>query len=163
MQIRISRTSSLVLAAALSVMPCLSRPAHAIAVVDEYTAGCRSFSASGTTNQPFVTLFAHNNVTGGEVFEVFPVTGGSFSETIDLPPTSQGTLVNYEAWGSPTDYVNLGDPGYWDGEEYFNLDLQCFDTALDIPTMSLWGYGLLAALLAVAGFFTFRSQRRARA
>jgi hypothetical protein len=148
---------------AFVLAPWLSSPAQAIVTVADARLGCSSFSATGTTNQPFVTIYTFNNSTLSELFQVVPVTGGSFSLTLDFLQAPQGTSINYEVWGSPITYVNIGAPGFWDGESYFNLDAACIDPVTPVPTLDIRGYALLAALLAMAGFVSLRRRVRARA
>lgn len=156
---RITKSSLLSLGFALALALGTFAPARAFVVVDQVAQGCGSLTASGTTNQPFVTFYAYHYPPNiGEYFEVIPVVGGAFSYTFNFPPPANPGQVNYEVWGSPSDYVNLGDPGYWDSEAYYDADGNCSIAA--IPTLDVRGVALLVLLLGAAGFFVLR--RRAQ-
>lgn len=96
--------------------------ASAYATVDSYVATCSSLQASGTTDAPYVMLYAYNYETEAEYIVAYPVSGGMFDLAFNFPAQPAGSEMNYEVWGSPNDdTANYG----WDNEDYFNIDLYC--------------------------------------
>ena len=68
-------------------------------------------------------LYAYSYATDTDlVVQAFPVTNGTFNFTVQFEPQAEGSWLNYEVWGSPTDNAAIFD---WDGENYFNFDAQC--------------------------------------
>jgi hypothetical protein len=146
------------LAAALLLAIGLSpRRAQADATVTAYQLTCTSFTPSGTSNSPYVTIYAQNNATNAFTFNVVPVVGGAFTSTLILPPTADGTAVDLEVWGSLNTYTNFGDPGYWDGESFFDVEDQVHCTAAaPAPTLGHGALALGSVLLVLVGLSALR-------
>jgi len=129
--------------------------AVASATVTSTNLQCDSFTATGTSTSPYASVYAYNPDTNLDYFVVVPVVAGSFTGTVTFPIASPGTIFNLEVWGSLNSYTNIGDPGYWDGEAYFDVDRgSCTVTA--IPALDRAGLALLTALLAFSGWFAVR-------
>lgn len=139
-----------------------SPPAEAAVEVASITAGCSELSATGTSTAPYVTLFAWNTPDPSDYwFIVIPAVGGSFGGTLVYPPAAPGETYNYQVWGSLNPYEELGDPGYWDGEEFYSVDLTACSVQ-EIPTASSVGLLFLGISLAIAAWATLWSRRAFR-
>lgn len=116
--------------------------AQADATVTDHHLSCNLFGASGTSNSPYVTLYAQNSSTHAFTFTVVGVVAGSFTGTLTLPPSVEGAEVNLEVWGSLNNYTTFGDTGYYDGGTFFEASE--FVAGCAAPTL---GHGALAVLL----------------
>jgi hypothetical protein len=124
-------------------------PAQAFANATVTSRGCSSFAASGSSNAPFVTLYAYSYATGKDWFVVIPTNGGKYAGEVTFPGQPQGTLMNYEVWGSLAFYTDLSDPLYWDGEGFYDVDVPCGNSSAPaIPA----GYTLKTVTCDVAVF-----------
>lgn len=131
--------------------------AQADATVTGYQLTCVSFRPSGTSNSPYVTIYAQNQSTSAFTFIVVPVVGGAFTDTLTLPPTVAGTQVELEVWGSLNTYTNFGDSGYYDGGAFFDVKDQvpaC--AAAPAPTLGHSALALLSVSLVLVGLFALR-------
>jgi hypothetical protein len=148
-----SATFAVVILAVVALAP---QPAHAVATVTWSVLNCDSFSAQGTSTAPYATIYAYNQLTGVDYRVVVPVTGGAFSGMVTFPLVPPGTPFNVEVWGTINpSYTGYGDPGYWDGEDYYSADLaSCVVTA--VPALGGAGLAGLGTLLALAGVFALR-------
>jgi hypothetical protein len=99
-----------------------AQPVQAFASVSAYSAGCSSFSASGTSNSPYVILWVEQASGLPEYAVAVAVNNGTYSGSISFPVFPEGTEVDYYVWGSPT--TDISD---WDNEEYFVETLACQD------------------------------------
>ena len=104
----------------------------AFATVDQSALSCTNFSASGTSDQPYVTIYAIN-FAGLEYFTIVPVTGGAYSGSVTFPETPDGTPFIVEVWGTVNLYTNIGDSGYWDFDTFYIDDLPCTQTHENCP------------------------------
>ncbi len=111
----------LLLAAAL-LLTVLVSPLHTVkadAYVGDYAITCSSFSASGPSDAPFVTLYVS---TDGEdtayYFVIVPVVNGTYSGTLNFPAYPAGTEIFFEVWGTLNLYNDYGDDGYWDEGDF---------------------------------------------
>ena len=105
----------------------------AFATVDQSALSCTNFSASGTSDQPYVSIYAFNNVTADEVFAIVPVTGGTFSGSVSFPAATAGTAFDVEVWGTVNLYTNIGDPGYWDFGGFYATTIPCTQAPENCP------------------------------
>jgi len=97
------------------------------------TLACDQFSASGTSDSPFVTLYVSNLTRSEFWFVIIPVSGGKYSGTLHFPAMPAGTVLNEEVWGSLDIYTSFSDPNYYDEGAYFNLDAPCTQTVSACP------------------------------
>jgi hypothetical protein len=124
---QMKRFTFTLLALALVMVALVATPTKVNAYADatNVALSCDTFSASGTTDQPYVTIYVYNWATSDEYFIVVAANGGHYSGTLTFPGVPAGTFLNYEVWGSPNTYVHFGDPGYWDNDSYYNKDINC--------------------------------------
>jgi hypothetical protein len=95
----------------------------AYAEVEESEKFCDSFSASGTSNQPYVIGYAYSYGTGLEILDVFPVKDGRFNFTLRYDEQEEGTLMNFEVWGAPTTDHSTSN---WDSDpNFYDVDARC--------------------------------------
>lgn len=92
---------------------------------------CDHLTMTGTATSPYVTIYAYNNDTSEDFFTVVPVSGGSFSGTLHFPLVPEGTSFYIQVWGSLNPYTNMGDPGYWDNEDYVYAENVLCGSAVD--------------------------------
>lgn len=116
---------------------------------------CSSFTATGTTTAPYVTIYAYNYDTGLDYWTIVPVSGGAFAGTVTYPPASPGSVFNLEVWGTLAPYTDFDDPNYWDGGAFFDEN-RAGCTSTQIPALGPTGLALLAGLLGVAGAYALR-------
>jgi hypothetical protein len=93
-------------------------PAQAYATVTNLQKTCSYLFAEGTSNAPYVILWADyfDGTTWITTWEAFPVSGGNYVGHLTFPEASPGTLVYFQVWGSP-----IPDPAGWDfGTWYYN-------------------------------------------
>jgi hypothetical protein len=119
---RISVLALVVVVVMLAVVQIM--PVAAFTTVSSYSATCSSFSASGTTNAPYVVFYVeyYDSSSGDYMYyaEVFPNSTGSYSHSISFPAFPTGGSSYYYTWGSPTNSVND-----YDDEDYFYAELSC--------------------------------------
>lgn len=96
-------------------------PLSAQATVTEVVQSCNSFTATGTTNQPFITVEVWswiNEAAGTYVDYIYvnvPVNpDGSFRFSSSFDAQPPGTVINYWLWASPTSSV-----GSWDSQAWY--------------------------------------------
>jgi hypothetical protein len=94
--------------------------ANAVADVTSYSTGCSSFSASGTTNAPYLVVEVYNPGTGLDLYLAAQPATSPFSLTVTYPAQSAGTDLEFWVWGSPTN-----DPDDWDSEPFFYTEANC--------------------------------------
>jgi hypothetical protein len=105
--------------------------ASAEATATETTFTCDHFSASGTSDQPYVTIWVANDETHEQFLTIIPVTGGTFSGTLNFPAVADGTEFEIEVWGTPDPDAALYEPGYWDEDpDFFYALVNCGPTPL---------------------------------
>jgi len=108
--------AAFVFAAVLAPMQSVNADAY----VNTYTLACAGFSASGTSDQAYVTLYASpDDGSGDAYFVVIPVVNGSYSGGLTFPEHPEGTAFSIEVWGTLAPYITFDDPNYWDSYEYF--------------------------------------------
>jgi len=146
------------IAAAVMIAALAPRVARADATVTSQTLTCTSFTASGTSTAPLVTIYAENTATSEYWFTIVPVVNGSFTGGVTFPQAPTGTSFNVEAWGTLNTYTNFGDSGYYDGGAYFSTDEDI--PPCEIPVLGLAGLATLAALLGLAGWCAIRRLTR---
>jgi len=129
--------------------------ARADATVTGSLLTCTSFTASGTSTSPYVTIYANNLATSASNFVIVPVVAGAFSGTVSFPRAAVGTSFSVEVWGTLNPYTNFGDPGYWDGGSFFS-DTQQISSCVSAPVLGYGPLGLLTLLLGFAGCFAIR-------
>lgn len=95
--------------------------ASADAFVSSWSATCSSLRATGTTDAPYVTLYAYNLSDNVEYSAVYPVTGGSFDFTLPYTEAAEGSQFEFQVWGSLATYKDFTDPLYWDNGAFFNI------------------------------------------
>ena len=155
MTLPFSRRATAALAAAALLGLLSPGTAHASATVTSYQLVCTSFTASGTSTAPHVTIYAQNEATSDPYWTIVPVVGGAFSGSVSFPQVAPGTTFNIEVWGSLNLYSNLGDSGYYDGEAFLNTSDQASNCAA-VPALRPSGVAILAALLGLAGWAAVR-------
>ena len=94
---------------------------RAFATATSYFAGCGNFSASGTTNAPYVAVNVRiPGVDPSLFFGSFPTDGsGTFSVNVSFVSVPVGTLIEYSVWGGPA------PGGFYDGESFFETVEVC--------------------------------------
>lgn len=100
-------------------------PTRAFATVSSFFAGCSTFSASGTTNAPYIAVNVRiPNTDPSLFFGSFPVgADGTFNVNVSFTPPPVGTLLEYSVWGGPL-------PGGWyDGESFFATTESCLPSS----------------------------------
>jgi hypothetical protein len=119
------------------------RPASAAVVGFQGTASitCSSMSFSGFV-QPgdnYALIYVYNNDTDTYMYDdyygssapsvYFPAgAGGAVSGSVSFPAVPEGTSINIEVWGAPTNTYGADD-----GQHYLDLTVNCKNAALDIP------------------------------
>jgi hypothetical protein len=105
----------LLLAAALLLTVLVSpiHTANAYADVSSYAATCSSFSATGSSDAPYVTLAVYDYVTDADYFTIIPVIDGTYSGTLTFPAFPAGSQLQIYVWGSLDLYTDYEDPDYW--------------------------------------------------
>ena len=129
------------------------RSAQASATVTTFDVTCTSFTASGTSTSPLVTIFAANETTNEDYFVIVPVVAGSFTGTVNFPEAASGASFTLQVWGSLNTYTNIGDSGYWDNESFFSQEQTA---SCNVPALGYGSLALLMAILALAGGFALR-------
>ena len=121
----------------LTILVSPLQTANAYADVSSYALTCSSFSASGSSDAPYVTLSVSDYDGILDYFIVIPVVSGTYSGTLTFPGFPAGTLLDVEVWGSLNTYSTYEDDGYWDEDSYFYDYINCVPAPVgngpDIP------------------------------
>lgn len=116
----VTRLAALAAAAAF-VLVVSAVPAAADATVDEWSATCSNFAASGTVTAPYYVVQVWDDDEEVSPFhEAFPSADGTFDFDVPFEEVPEGTNLWLYVWGSPTD-----DPDDWDEEDYFEMEITC--------------------------------------
>jgi hypothetical protein len=99
--------------------------ANAVADLTEGFLYCDHLEANGTSDAPYVTLYAYNDSTAEAFYTILPVTGGVWSGSVSFPAVAEGTLFLVRAWGTVAPYSDFSDPNYYDGDPYFEGYANC--------------------------------------
>ena len=98
-------------------------PVSAQATVSEVVQTCNSFTATGHTDQPFITVEVWSwidepNTWVDYIYVTVPVNpDGSFRFSSGFDAQPPNTVINYWLWGSPNN--NLGS---WDGQAWYETN-----------------------------------------
>lgn len=98
---------------------------QADADVTQWDLSCNQLTASGTSDSPYVTLYAYDYASDEYYFTIVPVTGGAWSGSLSFPTAATGTEFNVEIWGTLAPYTDFDDPNYWDVGLYFDEYAPC--------------------------------------
>lgn len=127
------RTFYLLFTAAVLVTAVIlpQQQANAFAAASNASYGCSSLTASGTTDAPYVTLYAYDG--SNYYFTILASSGGTYAGTLSYPAYTEGTVLNFQIWGTLAIYTNFSDPNYWDGGSYVNVSAACVNTSAGGP------------------------------
>lgn len=95
--------------------------ANAYADVTDYTLTCSSFTATGTSDAPYVTLYVTQSIDDVVPlhYVVIPVIDGTYSGTLTFPAYPAGTELDFEVWGTLNPNSAYEEDGYWDDDVWF--------------------------------------------
>lgn len=144
------RTMCLV-AAVIIMMTAFTMPqqsAKAYADATSVSVSCTTFTASGTTDAPYVTIYAQ--VSGGDAYwTIVESSGGTYSGSISYPEQTEGSSIYVEVWGSLNTYTNFEDPGYWDEGSFYENEIPCTASAPGPGAPAGWKLHWMACSSAV--------------
>jgi hypothetical protein len=108
--------------------------ANAFATLTTISVFCDHVEGSGTSDAPYVTLYAYDGATGFHA--ILPVTNGAWSGSVSFPAHAAGTLFYIKGWGTLAPYTNFGDPGYFDEGPLFEGFYNCEGTPEVTPEVT---------------------------
>lgn len=96
-------------------------PAGAAATVEEWSATCSNFAASGTVTEPYYVVEVYDLDSGEDlIYAAFPSADGTFNFDLPFEEVPEGSELELYVWASPTD-----DPNDWDEGDYFEAQIAC--------------------------------------
>lgn len=113
---------------AITVLFVQPQRTHAYATVSSYTLTCSSFTASGTTNAPFVDLYV--STPTGTHRQLFAASG-TFNATLNFPVQPTGTMIWFAVFGA-------NSSGFWDGQAFFYFGKNCAPAAAPAGPAVKW-------------------------